>query len=107
MIEILSNLLGETVEVRSDDYVIARGAVRGIYPMDRGGAAIVVENTYDSSPIGLLRGYDMFCNSIRVVRQCGSCGVWSHPSELARPTPDPDFYEHAACRRARMAGNTP
>jgi len=109
VIEILSNLLGEIVEVTSYDYyggdvtphVRARGVVRAIYPTERSGAIVVIENSYNGEPYGALRGYDLTEGSVRVVRPCGTCGIWEHPDKLVRETPDPDWYEHAKCAEAR------
>lgn len=114
MIErVATNLLGETVEVRSapsypdyGDFLMGRGIVRAVFTGDRGSLCVLIENTSTGTadpPIGVLRTYDVNYNPIRVVRQCGVCGGWDHPSKLIRETPDPDWCEHPPCRSSREA----
>ena len=109
MIDVATNLLGEIVEILSSGdwpdtghYAVARGPVRAVYPGPQGGISVVVENQLDGRPFGALRGFDISFNPVRIVRQCGICGLWDHPSTLEpiRVVDTVIGHEHAACLRS-------
>lgn len=86
MFQIVTDLIGEMVEVRPYDGTATRGRVRAAFmAADKSGPGIAVEPRPEDSynKIGeLCFFYFHNVGGIRVVRQCLQCLQWDHPSQL-------------------------
>lgn len=85
MIDVVTDLLGEIVEVRDDGGLAARGAVRAVFvdPSVNGPIGILVErDDPQSARDGGVELYQLSQNSIRVVQFCQHCGTWDLKKRL-------------------------